>query len=748
MTGLKRRVRTRPPAAAGGRCTTAQALATGLAVAAVAALGAVLGSIGLPSERVAAHEPSTAPYWLQAQLNAGRGVAGSRAAPAWQFIETGDLPALQSRGRLRILVLDQHEVRVPQRPSLERQILGDFASRYGLQPVWVRLASRDDIARALTDGRGDVAIDEFSLQYDGRPQFAQTAPLRSARYIAVARGGDGAPRGISDLLGRRIAVGRSSPVWGVLERLADAYPTITLLPQPEFRDDRKMLAALARGEVDVVVGRRDRLVPLLASAPDLEQCFDLTDDRPIAWTTRASAPSLREALDEHLHRSELVRRDRPTYTDDLPGLQKRGVLRIVTRADPDNYFLDKGRPAGFEHDLALRFAAGRRLRVEVIVVDSAEEMSAALRDGHADLMIARSGVHDAANDPDLVLSRPYYHVAPTLVTRAGDARYIRPAALRGARLLVHPRYTDRLVLESLRAEGLGASITYASADVSPAEVLGRVASGVYDATVIDSHRLGEALAAEPALRAGISLDNHHQFRWAVRVHDRRMLAAVNGFLRREFRSADYNVLRQRYFHEQLGDAALAHETHARPGISPYDGIARRYADQYGFDWRLLVAQMFEESRFNPRAVSTAGAVGLMQVLPNTARALGFEDLRDPAEAVHAGTKYLYLLRTRFEADLPLADRTWFAVAAYHSGYDRVRRARERAVRMGLDPDRWFDNVERAMRSLGRSDAGGFERRSAWLRTVYYVRGIRDRYETYLQLPVRLAANGVGAGDHV
>ena len=128
---------------------------------------------------------------------------------------------------------------------------------------------------------------------------------------------------------------------------------------------------------------------------------------------------------------------------------------------------------------------------------------------------------------------------------------------------------------------------------------------------------------------------------------------------------------------------------------------RKYSARYGFDWRLVVAQMHQESRFDPDAKSWAGALGLLQVMPRTARELGFDDIHEPENGIHAGAKYLDWVRDRFPESLPVEDRMWFTLAAYNAGAGHVRDAMVLAKQQGLNPERWFDNVEQAMLLLSQ-----------------------------------------------
>ncbi len=215
------------------------------------------------------------------------------------------------------------------------------------------------------------------------------------------------------------------------------------------------------------------------------------------------------------------------------------------------------------------------------------------------------------------------------------------------------------------------------------------------------------------------------------------LPAVNEFIDREYRGLFYNVIYERYFRTNEGSARTGRSAPRTVGeLSPYDAIVRRYAEQYGFDWRLIVAVMYQESRFDPQAQSFAGARGLMQVLPRTAEQLGFEDelAHDPESSIHAGIRYLAWVRDRFDDELPVRDRMWFTLAAYNAGFGHINDARRIAAEEDLNPNRWFGNVERAMLLLSRPQYAQ-NARFGYCRCagpVNYVREILNRYNAYLE----------------
>ncbi len=176
-----------------------------------------------------------------------------------------------------------------------------------------------------------------------------------------------------------------------------------------------------------------------------------------------------------------------------------------------------------------------------------------------------------------------------------------------------------------------------------------------------------------------------------------------------------------------------------PGLSPHDAAIRRAARAHGLDWRLGVAVARVESRFDPRARSNRGAVGLFQLMPATAAELGVRDRTDPAQSAEAGLRYLARLHRRLR-DVRPADRTAFALAAYNAGLGHVRDAQELARRRGLDPRRWSGHVEQAMAWLARPEYATQTRLGGCRggQSVAYVRRVLAHYRRYRRSRTRAA----------
>ncbi len=145
--------------------------------------------------------------------------------------------------------------------------------------------------------------------------------------------------------------------------------------------------------------------------------------------------------------------------------------------------------------------------------------------------------------------------------------------------------------------------------------------------------------------------------------------------------------------KKIGDIDFSHadrsafQRRISTRLSRYSKFIKAAAKKYGFDWHLIVAQIYQESHLEPLAKSSAGAMGLMQILPGTARSLGVNDIYDPVENINAGVRYLKTLYDQYKS-IEGADRMLMALAAYNAGRGHVEDARRLAIKKNLDPDSW------------------------------------------------------------
>lgn len=169
-------------------------------------------------------------------------------------------------------------------------------------------------------------------------------------------------------------------------------------------------------------------------------------------------------------------------------------------------------------------------------------------------------------------------------------------------------------------------------------------------------------------------------------------------------------------------------------ISPYDDWIKQGADKLGWDWRLLAAIVYQESRFQPTDESWAGARGLMQLMPETAERFGASNPDDPKQSIKAGVNFLkYLDRywTKFITDPD--ERLKFVLASYNAGLSHIIDARKLAIKYKKDPTQWND-VEYYL--LLKSDPHYYRDEVVMAgfckceETSNYVKSVLERFEEY------------------
>jgi len=655
------------------------------------------------------------------------------------MVAGGDMAAIEDRGRLRLLVPSSHarpDAGGDPEAPLTAQIrhVARFARSLDLEPVLVPVEHHEDLLPDLRRGRGDVIVANLALADVYRDRAAFTVPVDRARRVLVARADDPI-KDVAGVGGRTLTVPFDSHYWTTALDLQDRYPRVSVDSLPALGLERA-LELLADGQVDLTLVDSNRLEAALPDHDAVRAVQAVSDDTGIAFAVRPEAIELRDMLNRFISQRALADRRPAARTTGLEGIREARTLRLATRNSAANYFVWRGQVLGFEYELAERFAERLGVRLDVIVAEPGDSLTAMLRDGRADLAGA---FLTAADDAEGIAWSRFYHRTQRVIVGAPRTPPVESLAeLDGRRFHVPADSREARALRALADEhDLDLRITLVDADVDTETLLGRVAAGDYRHTLVDGHIARNAMIWIDGLRTLLELGDEVTHHWAVRAENEELLAAVDGYLAETHRSAFYNTLYAKYFRDRervrgysmqrvdLGDGRR---------LSPYDDIVREHAQRHGFDWRLVLAQIYQESGFDPEARSWMGARGLMQIMPRTAEQMGVtENLTDPERNIAAGIRYLDWLRDRFPEDLPVLDRMWFVLASYNAGVGHVRDARKLAERLGHDPDRWFGNVEIAMEKLSHAEYFR-EARFGYVRgeePVGYVRAIRERYQAYI-----------------
>jgi membrane-bound lytic murein transglycosylase F len=657
-------------------------------------------------------------------------------APPWAYVELGDLDQIRDRGYLRVASRVRPELEYLPRGGLpfqdERDLAHSFAAELDIEVAWVPAQTREAMLGAVRSGEADVALGRLPLDDDAPEGLAFSLPIRRSETVLARRTG---VTGLShpDSLSGRVAVQRGSFAWADVQSWEEERPGVSLVIVDDEVHPEELLHRAELGEFDGVATEREWLDVFSPYSDGLEVAFPLGPGELLAAAIRADATVFRRAIDEFLLTVLPQGGRRLVYLDDLTGIRERGTLRMLTLNGNPSYYLTRGHIRGFEHEIMRRFARSQQLRLEVIVAPSRFELIDWLLEGRGDVVAASPG------PPPTQVARAtgtdsYSEVEPVLVV-AEESAVSAPSDLADSLVAVRAESpAEDLASRLAGLFELGVVTTTAPA----ARVLDDVAGGGVAAALIqDLDGLAE-LALRSDLRVleldvppGPEATSARRF-W-VRPSSPELAQALNEFLALSSTVQEVAALERRHFRGRFPEGE---QPITEPGrISPFDPIIRQYAGRYSFDWRMIAAQMWQESRFNPQARSRQGAVGLMQVMPETARQLGFDDLNDPASNVHAGVRYLSWVRGRIKGRLEGADLLAFSLASYNAGYGHLLDARRVAAQAGLDPDRWFGNVEEGMLRLSdpevyRSTRYGYVRGQE---PVHYVRAILDRYRDYVRL---------------
>lgn len=435
---------------------------------------------------------------------------------------------------------------------------------------------------------------------------------------------------------------------------------------------------------------------------------------------------------------------------------ERRFIRALVPYNRTLYFLSGAEQQGiafeslreFERTLARRVPQGKVPPKIVIIPTPRDRLLPALAEGLGDIAIggltvtADRGKQVAFSLPtmtavnELVVTAPGQPPVTSLEDLAGREVHVRRSS----------SYWESLAAaaDRLRAAGRPPPRVVAADEMLETEdLLQLVDAGALPATVADAHlaRAWAGLFDRMVVNDRFVLREGGTVAWAVRREAPRLLGVVDAFVKDHREGTLFgNVLLRRY----LDPAARLRNPHAAGDAARFRAIVddlRRYAGQYRLDWLLVGAQAYQESRLDNSRRSAAGAVGVMQIKPATAREMGIDDPRPVDRNIEAGVKYLRFMTDRYLDDgaVDPLNRQLLAIASYNAGPARVAQLRKEAAGRGLDPNTWFGNVEVvAARRVGRE-------------TVDYVGNIYKYYVAYKALVAadearrRLAQSPVTAG---
>ena len=423
------------------------------------------------------------------------------------------------------------------------------------------------------------------------------------------------------------------------------------------------------------------------------------------------------------------------FTGDLDGMVERRRIRILVVPSRTFYFVDKGTQRGVSYDLGQAFGKelnqklGRKLlQVEIVYVPvRPDELLPALMNGKGDVAAANLTI-TPERQQWVDFSAPLWTgVSEIVVTGPGSPEVKSVDDLSGQEVFVRlsSSYFQSLwhLNEDFGRRGLPPlRVKPAPEGLEDEDILEMVSAGLVPLAVVDSHKaeFWAQILPNLTLHSDVAVRSGGEIAWAFRKGSPQLAEALAGFSGRHGKGTAFGnqKFKQYLKSTKYVKNATTQEEYAK--LLRTIHFFQKYGTQYDFDWLMLAAQGYQESRLDQGVKSKVGAVGVMQVMPSTGKEMKVGDVRQTEENIHAGTKYLRYVLDRYFDDAAFdgLNRQLFAFASYNAGPARVAKLRKEAVKRGLDPNVWFNQVE-----LVAADEIGQE-------TVRYVANIYKYYVAY------------------
>lgn len=426
------------------------------------------------------------------------------------------------------------------------------------------------------------------------------------------------------------------------------------------------------------------------------------------------------------------------FTGDLGAMVERKYIRVLIPPSRTFYFFDGAEQKGMSYEAATAYGnflnkslKSKHVKVKILIVPtSRDELFMRLKLGLGDIAIGNLTITDERRTM-VDFSDPFMsNVSEILVTPKGKEKLGSPLDLAG--LTIHVRRSSSYHESLLRLNDLLEAAGKLPVDIVPADehlededLLEMVNANLIPGIIMDKHKaeFWAKILPDIQLHTEVEVASNAQIAWAIRKNSPELKKSIDAFVKKNKKGTlTGNVVFNRY----LKDIKYINDSTHGANIERFKNVVghfQKYGDQYKFDHLMLTALAYQESRLDQSTRSHAGAVGVMQILPSTAKykEVGIPDIEKLEPNIHAGTKYLRYLADKYfpkESGLDPLNRALFTFASYNAGPNRIVRFRQEAEKEGLNKNLWFNNVELiAARKIGRE-------------TVQYVSNIFKYYIAY------------------
>ncbi|OFX20555.1 MAG: lytic transglycosylase F [Bacteroidetes bacterium GWA2_31_9b] len=392
----------------------------------------------------------------------------------------------------------------------------------------------------------------------------------------------------------------------------------------------------------------------------------------------------------------------------LEKVKKHGKLVAVTDYNSTNYFIYRGEPMGFQYEMLNLFAKHLGVKLEALINNDISKNFEMLNDHSCDI-IAINLTITKERSQIIDFTIPHSQTRQVLVQRKPEnwekisSKEIESMLIRnqldlaGKTIHVQKESSYATRIKSLSDE-IGDSIKIVEIlDLEVEQLIELVAKGEIEYTIADENVAMVNQTYFPVLDIQTAISFPQNLAWGVRKGDDSLRVEINRWLEKFKSSSEYIFIYNKYFKNQrsLGIYNSDYYTLSSGKISMYDSYIKEFNYIVDWDWRLIASLIYQESKFNPTVESWAGAYGLMQLMPTTAKRYGVDKNSSPKQNIKAGIRFLKWIDSRF-VNLGIKDdkeRIKFVLASYNVGLGHVLDARRLAEKNGKNPNIWDKNVD-------------------------------------------------------
>jgi len=420
---------------------------------------------------------------------------------------------------------------------------------------------------------------------------------------------------------------------------------------------------------------------------------------------------------------------------DLTDIKKRGTIRAVVDNSSTSYYVYRGRRLGYEYEMLRNLANRLDVQLRLVITDDIQEAFKFLNQGKADIIAMNLEISEERKIY-ADFTNPINTLSTILVQNADGEVLTDPAGLH--RKKVHIR-SGSIYKEQLRKlqDSLSLELEIIEVQESSEEMVEQVISGEIDYTVVDNDIALVNATYFDNIDINLQISEASEVALAVRKNAPELLAEINSWIDEMKESAYFDILYSKYFLNKKNSyfrTTSAFSSVSGDRISIYDEIIQKGAHELGWDWRLLAALVYKESRFDPTAMSYAGAVGLLQLMPVTIERFGVNNAENPSESLMAGVQFLKYLDKFWRERVPdSTERIKFILASYNVGHGHVEDAWRLALKFGKDTKRWSNVAYYLERKSQREFYRDPVVKSGYAKghmAVEYVQDVINLYESY------------------